>query len=31
MAPGYEDERQLQASKAQSDYWAKKAPSESAA
>ena len=31
MAPGYEDENKLQATKAQSDYWAKKAPSENAA
>jgi alkylhydroperoxidase family enzyme len=31
MAPGYEDEARLRASKAQPDYWAKKAPSESAA
>jgi alkylhydroperoxidase family enzyme len=31
MAPGYEDENKLQATKAQPDYWAKKAPSETAA
>jgi len=31
MAPGYEDENKLQATKAQPDYWAKKAPSENAA
>jgi hypothetical protein len=31
MAPGYEDEKKLQATKAQPDYWAKKAPSENAA